>query len=137
LRAKGGLDPVRSEGLILCARKCGVKHPILIFRIAPKLRHAHDEREASTMIFDAVGTLKGGAMITEKLIAADAEVREKLSLDSIPDARWKRTIGLALLLLCQRVPFARRWLCHLGLRTKPGWFARRIVEVPLPNGSHL
>jgi FkbM family methyltransferase len=89
------------------------------------------------MIFDAVGTLKGGAMITEKLIAADAEVREKLSLDSIPDARWKRTIGLALLLLCQRVPFARRWLCHLGLRTKPGWFARRIVEVPLPNGSHL
>src|SRR5258705_2232507 len=76
-------------------------------------------------------------MITEKLAPADAELPEMPSLDPVIDARWKRTIGLALLLLCQRIPSARRWLRNLGLRTKPHWFERRIVEVPLPNGSRL
>src|SRR6187200_1356267 len=88
------------------------------------------------MIVDAVTASKGGTMITEKLATADAELHET-SLESVVDARWKRTIGLALFLLCQRIPSARRWLRHLGLRTKPEWFEQRIVEVPLPNGGRL
>jgi FkbM family methyltransferase len=58
-------------------------------------------------------------------------------VESLQDRQWKRRLGLALLFLCQRIPRARRCFGNLGLRTKPFWFADRVVDVPLPNGRSL
>lgn len=48
------------------------------------------------------------------------------------DSALKRLAGRSLLGFCEQVPAAKPFLKRWGLRTTPGWFANRVVQVQLP-----